>query len=422
MGRLVNFVCYGLATAFLIFGLWNSGAFDNTVQVGSKWVAVAITFYALPLLAQPIPSSFVRVSALWFGAFLVLQTLATPVIKAQGSSFMTLTPNLDYRINIAEGAIPGIVGIQHITSDEKGFRVTPRVDYAKKGGLRIFAIGGSTTADIYLDDRATWTHQLQEDLKEGLQRPVEVINTGVAGLRAEHHLATLKEISKYEPDIVIILVGVNDWNRAIRAAEDRERTTWLPYFQDSLLGTLINKAYLALVKRSAINHGVFEEEGDFFNRRRNSLSLPDKREYFPDKVSPVYEKELGKIANQCKKLQGQCVFLTQPHGYDSAASDEYKRSFWMTPPGRRYTLTLESMAHIANLYNRYLIDFCHRQGLLVFDLAAHMEAGFHSFRDEVHFNTAGARKVGRLVAQYLMEHRERLAALSPAQATDHSEP
>jgi hypothetical protein len=88
-----------------------------------------------------------------------------------------LKPNLDYKIDVDEGAIPGIVGVQHITTDEKGFRVTPPVDYTEKSGLRIFTIGGSTTVDIYLDDRATWTHHLQENLKAGLDRPVEAITT-----------------------------------------------------------------------------------------------------------------------------------------------------------------------------------------------------------------------------------------------------
>jgi hypothetical protein len=98
--------------------------------------------------------------------------------------------------------VPGIEGVQRVTTDEKGFRVIPPVDYAAKRGLRVFAIGGSTTEEIGLDDRATWTHLLQENLEERLGRDVEVINTGVAGIRARHHLATLREVLRYRPDLV----------------------------------------------------------------------------------------------------------------------------------------------------------------------------------------------------------------------------
>jgi len=404
----VRFVRYGLATAFLIFGIWNSGAFDNTVLISTKWMATTIAIYAVPLVAQVIPSTMIRVLALWFGAFLVLQTVATPVIIAQRDSFVTLTANLDYRTNFPDGVIPGIVGIQHVSTDEKGFRVSPRVDYAKKAGLRIFAIGASTTVDIYLDDHATWTHLLQESLREKLRRTVEVINTGVSGLRAYHHLATLKEISKYQPDIAIILVGVNDWNQAIRTAEVGQKTTLLPYFMNSVLGTIILDLYLAIVKRSTFTGGVFEEDGGFFNQNRNSLSLPDKREYFPDRVSPDYATELKDIAKECKNFEGVCVFLTQPHGYRPEATDEFKKSFWMTPPFQKYTLTFDSMAHIANLYNQHLIDFACHEGLRVFDLATHMEASFHSFHDDLHFNTEGAAKVARLVAQFMVEQVVRI--------------
>ena len=34
----------------------------------------------------------------------------------------------------------------------------------------------------------------------------------MAGLRAEHHYFMLKRINEYKPDLVILLMGINDWN------------------------------------------------------------------------------------------------------------------------------------------------------------------------------------------------------------------
>ena len=93
----------------------------------------------------------------------------------KGESYERLCA-LDVTVNVIGNAIPGIHGLQHITTDAKGFRVTPPIDYGTKRGLRIFAIGGSTTEQIYLDDKATWTYLLQTKLARALGRPVEVIN------------------------------------------------------------------------------------------------------------------------------------------------------------------------------------------------------------------------------------------------------
>lgn len=125
--------------------------------------------------------------------------------------------------------------------------MTPRIDYKSTAGIRIIAIGGSTTADMLLDDRRTWAYLLQEKLKIELGRRVEVINTGVSGVRSAHHLATFSRILQYDPDFVLFLVGVNDWNRDITKQFDS--LPWLHdgifgiVFEDTILGALIKNIY-----------------------------------------------------------------------------------------------------------------------------------------------------------------------------------
>ncbi len=106
--------------------------------------------------------------------------------------------------------------------------------FRAKHGLRICAIGGSTTEDILLDDESTWTHRVQEGIaKQG--KSAEIVNTGVSGLRAANHLATLKVVAQLEPDLVISLIGANDWAKHIK---DRfERHLWKPV-DDAAVGHL----------------------------------------------------------------------------------------------------------------------------------------------------------------------------------------
>ena len=142
----------------------------------------------MPLGLQFCRFQYSREWALLLAAFLVLQTAVTPfLLKKQ---YKHLAPNIRTSINVVEG-LPGISGLQTITTDHMGFRVTKSIDYAHKKGWRLFAIGASTTEEIYLDDYKTWTHLLQEKLEHARGGPVEVINTGVAGLRLAHHITNL---------------------------------------------------------------------------------------------------------------------------------------------------------------------------------------------------------------------------------------
>src|SRR5215471_5124856 len=195
-----------LAVAILAYGLAIS-------EPGMpKFFALTVALFALPLLFQMTHSPLLRAYALWFGVFLVVQSVLTPVLVGNAADLILNRPNMVLTLNFRDGIGPGLPGPQVRTTDQKGFRVNPRIDYDHKSGMRIFAIGGSTTEQETLNDDATWTHRLQVALSERSGQPVEVINAGVRALRVKHHLATLKYILPYHPDMVLFLVGVNDWN------------------------------------------------------------------------------------------------------------------------------------------------------------------------------------------------------------------
>ena len=66
-----------------------------------------------------------------------------------------------------------------------------------------------------MDDNKTWSSLLEIKLSKFTDKDIEVINTGLAGLRSEYHYVTLKRMRKYKPDLVIFLIGINDWNHHI---------------------------------------------------------------------------------------------------------------------------------------------------------------------------------------------------------------
>ena len=72
---------------------------------------------------------------------------------------------------------------------------------------------------MHLDDSKIWTNLLSEKIKKTTNKNVEIINTGIGGLRAEHHYILLKRLEKYQPDLFIFLTGINDWNHHIKNSE-----------------------------------------------------------------------------------------------------------------------------------------------------------------------------------------------------------
>jgi len=366
-----------------------------------KWAIASLALFAAPLALQWTRWVMVRTYALWLAAFLVLQALLTPLLRG---NFITLTPQMQSTVDLRTADLPGMPpGLRHITTDERGFRVNPRVDYRAKRGLRIFSIGGSTTEEIISDDESTWSHLLQEGIA-GRGKSAEVINTGVSGIRAANHLVTLKVIARLEPDLVIFLLGANDWIKHVKDRfEEPERNFRKPVsLRDSALGTVLDGAVISPLRRRITGrtlsdraHVVDGLEGLIF--QRPSLQRPVTHTFRPTEVAADYAATLHEISRLCKESRLTCLFMTQPHAYSGTTPADLQAHFWMTPPWATYTLDFESMAHIASLYNELLKSFTAQEGHPLCDLAAGIEPLPRFFYDDMHFTDEGSRRIADLV-------------------------
>ena len=81
------------------------------------------------------------------------------------------------------------------------------------GNTRILALGDSNTYGLYLDSPDAWPAQLEQQWNTvNPQRPLEVLNLGYPGtnsFRVRENLPAL--LDKLAPDIVLIMVGFNDF-------------------------------------------------------------------------------------------------------------------------------------------------------------------------------------------------------------------
>jgi hypothetical protein len=133
--------------------------------------------------------------------------------------------------------------------------------------------------------------------------------------------------------------------------------------------------------------------------RPASPERQEKVDWRPDAASGRCLGDLREISEICRTSRLTCVFLTQPNAYDSDAPQELRDRFWMTPPVAAYTLTLDSLIHVAHVYNRALIDFAKQNSHPLCDLAPRIAPTTENFFDEVHFAAAGSARVAEIVTE-----------------------
>lgn len=399
---------FGFCALVLCFG-----ALAHDPAKGDKWLIITVFLYALPLLAQLSDRTSANLCGVYLAVFLLTQALCKP--EYFRGDYLSLAPNLDATGDFS--GLPGISGLSRITTDERGFRVSRPVDYDNGSTYRIYAVGGSTTKQIYLDDRKTWTYLLQEALSATLRPDIEVVNTGVNGLRAVHHLATMKETLRLEPDMYLFMLGANDWMRQVldeyKTLTDRIKEYSL---DRTLLGLALDKSFTWMLESyrgegtapaatdgdgANFQEKAGEDSVDPYLLKRGSLYRDDKRTFTPQSVAPDYVETLEEIVATCRQHSVTCVFTTQPIGYKQGITREFKRSFWMTPPDASYTLTFESAIRLAALYNDFLRRFTAERQLPLCDLDAAIEPSFENFYDEMHFNERGAKKVAASLTECL---------------------
>ena len=343
-------------------------------------------------------------------AALIVVNLFSPLLHLVDEPVITLLPNIRQQLHFVGDVIPGFNSVQTVTTDSKGYRTNTPIDYGRKdpNTLRIVAIGGSTTEDIYLDDAKTWTSLLAAHLSKALNRPVEMINTGVSGLRAPHHLATLQDSEKYSPDIAIFMMGINDWNRQIKLSQLHgfekivDDLGFLSVTETVLFRAirLASKFVGNLLKPAGASATiqVREETGASRSSQNDSLSRKDVRSFQVSEVPKDYESSVDGISAECRKRRIVCFFVDQATAYDPAIEPALKRLLWMTPPRENYTLSLNDLSQIAKFYNAWLEREAKKNGMEFCGVARAIPPTTELLFDDCHFNERGAQQVATLLA------------------------
>ena len=393
----IRFIPVSIVTLALEITLFLSLPLNWTQQF-----SFVVFFFVFQLLLIPSALFFIQKKFETFSISCILLLCAnffTPIFLTI-SDYRTLPPNFIKSLIVRGDVMPNFEGINTISTDEMGFRSLSDIDYYNNSSFRIFAIGGSTTEEIYVDDNETWTSLLQVSLNKSENKKFEVINTGVSGLRARHHLGTMLRTENYYPDAYIFLMGVNDWNSHIKNYMGNDESVLINLYKTliwkglSFAKMLVNSL---LFDKLGEEYGVSEEYGIYFSQQNNSLEKKDVREFLPENIDPDYESYVRRIATQCNDNSYLCFFLSQPTAYSTQLTDDLKERLWMTPPNVEYTLDLKSLISISQLYNQKLLEIATENNIHFCDLANEITPTIEYFFDDVHFNENGSKAVAELL-------------------------
>ncbi|MCK4506243.1 MAG: SGNH/GDSL hydrolase family protein [Candidatus Aegiribacteria sp.] len=273
--------------------------------------------------------------------------------------------------------------------------------------LTIVTVGGSTTADYYIDDSLTWSWIIQERLREVRPR-TWVGNCGIPRhSTAEHALLVREVLSEVKPDIALFLVGINDVGQFLRG--EAALNISLPetglrqaVFKHCMLMQVLYRLKIVYVdKAPVLSEAVdpmFIEEPLLYSERE----LPDDlHELIPQ--PDEYRNRIEAIIHECHELDITPVFMTQPLLYED---NDYWRgrkggSYWFGGPDSEFSAA--SYWLILNTLNNDLIEVCEKEGVAYLDLASLIPHSRDVFYDSMHLTEYGAELVGEEAAIYLIE-------------------
>lgn len=308
--------------------------------------------------------------------------------------FHTLSPNFSTIKTNNVDLLPGVDPVFTVTTDAYGFRSNTPDAYSAK--YKIFMVGGSTTEQITQDNGKTTAALLERGIGS---RDYSVINTGLSGLRTINHIATIDFIRKFKPSLVVVQLGVNDWDCALVdkcMSSPMDPRNW-PISEAAF--SVTNLLRLHGARGSSVDYATLM--GHYDEKRK--VELPDS------KIAADLQgfgRDFAKLLQTCETIApATCIITTQPTGYtaENFSDPKYRQRLWMTPPFEDWALTEGSLIRIAAAYNNYIRKDTECKNCLLFDLDHLMHCDLRYIFDDVHFTNEGTNFFAETLLDFLQK-------------------
>lgn len=183
------------------------------------------------------------------------------------------------------------------------------------GTYRIFCLGGSTTVGFPYWYNASFSSFLRDRLRRTFpERSIEVINLGMTATNSFTALDMTREIMEYEPDLVIVYDGHNEFYGALGVAshESFGGSPWLSRLSLQLVHLRIFQAMragYALVGRLFSDDGPVDR-GTMMERLARGQTIPYGSPLY-EAGREVFRENLSGIRDLCTARNIPVIFGTQ---------------------------------------------------------------------------------------------------------------
>jgi lysophospholipase L1-like esterase len=326
---------------------------------------------------------------------------------------------------------PGVQGPAAFVVNSMGVRAR-EFGPARAEEYRILCIGGSTTESLVNDQSRIWTTLLERRLDPWPDgRRVWVGNVGRSGLTSRHHVLQMTHLpAVYDPDAVVLLVGINDLSRRLSQGEaydprfaQREENQLLlmreafavfpgqfggewpddPWIKRTRLWQLVRMFKYRVLRRSQVQ----DPDGESFARWRRYRASGGRIAALPPlgEALDEYAGNLRTIVSLARARGLRLILVTQPAMWRADLRDQEKALLWLggvgdfqNQPGSLY-YEPAALAQGLDAYNRRLLAVSAETGTEYVDLAAAVPKTSQYFWDDCHFTDEGEALVARVLAE-----------------------
>jgi len=317
-----------------------------------------------------------------------------------GPSYGTMNvPRNSYRLFDSSDIYPGGGRIKY-SRDQYGFRG----EYGRPEDIDLLVMGGSTAAQLYVDDKDSWPEVLDAKFAEA-GHPISVANAGINGQTSYGHILAFDLwfplIPNLKPKVILAYVGINDrrLKASIRYDEMKSPDAFRRFAQ-------YFKNHSALYRLYRIIHGSIDaREAQLVHRSGSNFDAniewklmspqPD-----PEALRPKINEDLLGYADRIRILAEKIRSIGATPVFVSQALSTYRlrdgKVYGRVQPDGKFGV---GPYVVTALFNRTLMRTCAKYKLTCFDLGSDLEFEDGDFYDEAHNTPEGSRRV----ADYLFE-------------------
>lgn len=367
---------------------------------------------------------FVNISLLIFSLVFSLLLWEGILRLISEDEYYIWLPNLKYVFYPKPEIFPGISDTSYLEINSLGLRGS-NADLSN--AINILVLGGSAAECMYLDQNETWPALIEKYLNEKSGRRYNVFNGGRSGITSQHHLVQVQKLLEKLNwiDIIIVMEGMNDLQYALSFEEGfqmkdsqkvYEEAFWLsplkeikPFYRN----TYVFK-YLSKLKKALFSYKLSQDPYgySYVKWRLNRMNAKEIINIQPDISSSLvnYRKTNQAIIDFVKNKNKRIIFLPQTTLWDSIMPLGFSKLCWygwkgksqIENTGKYYAFSI--LKNLLARYNEVLISTCLTNNIEFITLDGRLEKDTTTFYDDCHFNESGARKVAKIVADYLVEN------------------